>query len=235
VSKAQTPNFATGGASILIHGGTGEVRERGVMTAGFRWLNVSEAAEEFGVHPDTVRRAIKRHRLNGVPKSQAEYYNASADCYRFTELEAIFRPPMPATAVPAAEAARKLGVARKTITKLVAEHRFKTWKHSGDRRLYVDLEQLRSIQQVNRGAGRRPRSGLVSMRDAAQEFGCTERSIWRFTEEGKLGTYRIRGERQTFVDRKALAKYLASRRDIAVAAHGKVKRSIRLPVIDDLT
>lgn len=203
------------------------------MAAGYRWVTVTEAAGEFDVHPDTVRRTIKRHRLNGVPQSQAEYFNASADCYRFDELEAIFRPPMPATAVPAEVAAQKLGVSRKTILTLLDEHRFKSWKRVGDRRTYVDLAQLRSITMVARGVGRQPRTHLISMLQAAQEFGCTERSIWRFVTEGKLGTFRIRGERKTLIDRRKLAAYLAPRKDRVVAAHGQVRRSIRLPVIGE--
>jgi excisionase family DNA binding protein len=46
------------------------------------------------------------------------------------------------------EAAKQTGVSRRTLTRWVAEGKLRAYKRAGDRRRYVDLDDLRKLQQL---------------------------------------------------------------------------------------
>ena len=46
------------------------------------------------------------------------------------------------------EAAKQTGVSRRTLTRWVSEGRLRAYKRAGDRRRYVDLDDLRKLREL---------------------------------------------------------------------------------------
>ena len=46
------------------------------------------------------------------------------------------------------DAARQTGISRRTLTRWVSEHKLRAYSRAGDRRRYVDLDDLHKLQQL---------------------------------------------------------------------------------------
>jgi excisionase family DNA binding protein len=46
------------------------------------------------------------------------------------------------------DAAAQTGISRRTLTRWVAEGKLRAYKRAGDRRRYVDLDDLRKLQEL---------------------------------------------------------------------------------------